>query len=81
MYVKFYTFSGICSGVYIDGITGWAVAKATGRGHVETDKQFLNEAVDDVARGTGQVVKVRSFVVKVGCFIVLYNSDKNWPFI
>ena len=34
----------------------------------------MDEVVDDITRGTGEVevVMVRSFIVKVGCFIVFY---------
>ena len=82
MYVVRCTFSRICSAAdfgfasLADVITGRAVAKATGRGHIEADEQLLDEVIDDVTRGTGEVeiVMVRSFVVKVGRFIVFcYN--------
>ena len=77
-----YTFSRICSGVdirftfSIDVITGRVVTKATGRGHIETDEQLLNEVIDGITRGTGVVVKARSFVVKVGRFIVFSCKKK-----
>ena len=60
--------------MFTNDLTGRAVAKATGGGHVETDEQLVDEVVDDLTRGTGEVevVKVRSFVVKVGRFIVFY---------
>ena len=80
VHIIFCTFSRICSAAdfrfasFVNDLTGRAVAKATGRGHVETDKQLLDEVVDDITRGTGEVevVMVRSFIVKVGCFIVFY---------
>ena len=78
--ITFCTFSRVCSAAdfgvafFINDLTGRAVAKAAGGGHVETDEQLLDEVIDDITRGTGEVevVMVGSFVVKVGRFIVFY---------